>query len=275
MCLDHADAGMIHSKLDSGHSRQGASVKHSKAAKPKKAKAKKAKKHGKRSKGGSAGNDVTETDAGTGFTGSNGAFDTPESDVDAEVATESGLLDSDDADDATDDTPDIDIDPHTGLSISEVIGGLSNNDFNGHFSPALLLDTESVPSFNDAALIPPGFASSGVPGPSENVVPSVVDYDGLATGEVPGTQPGELPFLLIDGPGELAEVPPIEFLNSDVLSPPVVSPLFEVTGLELTDGRTVQHNNPEPASILLAALGGVCVAGTRWHRRRRRSIASV
>jgi hypothetical protein len=285
VCFRHADAGMIHTHVDSSsHSRNGGAHSHkntkakrTRAAKSKKAKAPKSKKRGKRAKGSDAGSDVTEGDEDTGLTGSSETIDTPESETDIDSATEPDGLTESGAPEDTEPSA-IDINPGSDSSISEVLGNPPNNDFNTHFSPDLVVGAEGVPAVSDLGLTPPeGFGAFGGTGQSGDVSPLGESGIGgsFASGNEPGGLSVDLPFPAINDTVALAEVAPLEFLNSHDLAASIVSPPAEWAGLDLTATTPAQHNNPEPASILLAALGGGCVAGTRWRRRGRRPIASV
>jgi hypothetical protein len=273
VCFRHADAGMIHTQVDSSsHSRNGGANSHkntkakrTKAAKSKKAKAPKSKKRGKRAKGSDAGSDVTEEDEDTGLTESSETIDTPESETDFDSAMEPDALTESDAPEDTEPS-DSDMNPGSDSSISEVLGNPPNNDFNTHFLPGLVVGAEGGPPSE-------GFGSMGDAGPSEDFSP--LDEFGLEGGFATGNESGDLPFPANNDAGDLAEVTPFEFLNSDDFVVPVVSSPADLSGLDLAATKPAQHNNPEPASILLAALGGGCVAGARWYRRGRRQIASV
>jgi hypothetical protein len=92
--------------------------------------------------------------------------------------------------------------------------------------------------------------------------------DGL--GNPPGENPGvDLPLLLTVGTEDIADVPPILFLEFNPPGGPLSLSPFDANAPELTDLDPPQHN-PEPSSIILAALGGACTVGARLHRHRRR-----
>jgi hypothetical protein len=285
VCFRHADAGMIHTHVDSSsHSRNGGANSHknskakrTKAAKSKKAKAPKSNKRGKRAKGSDAGSDVTEGDEDTGLTESGETIGTPESETDIDSAMEpDGLTESGAPEDT--EPSDFDMMPGSDSSISEALENPPNNDFNTHFSPNLVVGAEGGPPVSDLGLTPPeGFGVFGGTGQSGDVSPLGESGIGgsFATGNEPGGLSVDLPIPAINDTVDLAEVTPLEFLNSHDLAAPVVSPPADLTGLDLAATTPAQHNNPEPASILLAALGGGCVAGARWHRRGRRRITST